>query len=137
MTRIECVLEDEGEDAMISSRAGLNSTCPNVNHLLTVIDPTRRLTWLIGDSSLLSLSCSGMLIIAFADIDRECELVFESRFGGELLLELRSRGLRADDPGVEELRSPYPAKKSVKLIGVVGVLTVVKRSFIRAAMSAL
>jgi hypothetical protein len=98
-------LEDEGEEAMISSRAGLNSTCPNVNHLLTVIDPTRRLTWLMGDSSLLCLSCSGMLIIAFADIDLECELLFESRFGGELL-ESRSRGLRADEPGVEELRSP-------------------------------
>jgi len=129
-------LEDEGEEAMMSSLAGLNSTCPNVNHLLTVIDPTRRLTWLIGDSSLLSLSGSGLLI-ALADTDRECVLLFEFRFGGELLFELRARGLRADEPGVEELRSPYAAKKSVKLMGVVGVWTVVRRSFIRAAMSAL
>jgi hypothetical protein len=71
MTRIEWALDEDGDEEMISSRAGLNSTCPNVNHLLTVIDPTRRLTWLIGDSETLSLSCSGMLSIAFADNDLE------------------------------------------------------------------
>jgi hypothetical protein len=48
MTRIDGVFV-ESSKFKISSRAGLKSTWPNVSHLLTVIDPTRRLTWEIGE----------------------------------------------------------------------------------------
>ena len=121
---------------MISSLAGENSTCPNVNHLLTVILPTLKLTWLIGLSTTLSLSLSrsssGAANFAIAEGTLECLEPLESRCGfGERLLEFR--GFR----GVELLRSPYAEKKSENDMGVVGVWTVVRRSFILALISAL
>lgn len=47
MTRMEWRLEPS--DCVISSRAGLKRTWPKVSHLLTVIDPMRRLTWEMGE----------------------------------------------------------------------------------------
>ena len=41
--------EEEGTSERIASRAGEKRTWPNVSHFETVIEPTRRLTWEIGE----------------------------------------------------------------------------------------
>lgn len=124
MTRIECRFAWPSMP-IISSLAGLNRTCPNVSHLLTVIDPTLKLTCEIGDM----FSCSG--ILTNPDRDLEWPLSPDFRDPWE-----SRRGLRAESPGVELLRSPYPEKKSAKDMGVVGVATVA-RSLTLALISAL
>jgi hypothetical protein len=118
---------DDPSNCIKSSRAGLKSTCPNVSHLLTVIDPTRRLTCEIGEL----LSCSVIVI----NPDPDLVWILEPDFR-ELLCEVL-RDFFAESPCTELLRSPYPEKNSLKDIGVVGVWTVPKASFIFAFISLL
>ena len=104
ITRMECGISEAVFS--ISSRAGLKSTWPKVSHLLTVMDPTLKLTCETG------VEDSWAAMEARRDDDRE-----------PLLEDFESLELWEECIGffaAELFRSPYPEKKSVNDIGVVG-----------------